>query len=247
MGPETPEKPPPEKTASVVGEEAAPSWQYLLNGLWASALRLEEAMHVSWDDPTYITPQWRKGRLPVLRIPATMQKNVTEEEIPLLPWFEQLLLETPEADRTGWVFRPASLNTQHGRKPVVERPLADWVGKVIAAIGEAAGVIVEPARGTPPPPPAVAKGKKPKPPRRCKGYVPAKYASAHDLRRSCADRMEAAGVPLEVVSRVLRHASMETTRRHYAPGNVQRDAGLLREKLGTVLGTATRLEAEEVT
>ena len=60
---------------------------------------------------------------------------------------------------------------------------------------------------------------------------PAKYASAHDLRRSLAERMYDAGVPEREVSRVMRHASSETTRRHYAPGNVQKSAGVLREKM----------------
>ena len=41
-----------------------------------------------------------------------MQKNDTEEEIPLLPWFEKVLLETAECERTGWVFNPASLQPE---------------------------------------------------------------------------------------------------------------------------------------
>ena len=59
-----------------------------------------------------------------------------------------------------------------------------------------------------------------------------KYASAHDLRRSCAERLLDARVPPLTIARVLRHESWETTRRHYAPGDVQKDAGLLRELLG---------------
>ena len=38
----------------------------------------------------------------------------------------------------------------------------------------------------------------------------------------------------EAVQAVLRHASYETTKRHYAPGDVQKQAGVLRMYLGTV-------------
>ena len=38
-------------TAKVVGDDAAESWKHVLRGLWASALRLGEIMHVSWEKP----------------------------------------------------------------------------------------------------------------------------------------------------------------------------------------------------
>jgi len=194
-----------------VGDEAADSWEYVLNGIWESGLRIGELMHVSWDDENEILPVWKRGRLPVLAIPHDRQKNAIEESIPLLPGFESLLMETPGDDRNGWVFNPLSLETKVGRKPRHERASAEWVGKVITRIGKRAGVVVTPA----------------------KGETPAKYASAHDLRRSLAERLYDAGCPEREVSRVMRHASAQTTRRHYAPGNVQKAAGVLREKLAT--------------
>ncbi len=60
---------------------------------------------------------------------------------------------------------------------------------------------------------------------------PTKYASAHDLRRSCGERLRNAGVPPLVICRVMRHSSWETRRRHYAPGDVQEDAQVLRRVL----------------
>lgn len=197
-------------TAAVVGGSAAGSYRHILNGLWESGLRLGELMHMSWDMPNTIQPVWHRGRLPVLTIPASMQKNDTEEAIPMLPAFEALLLKTPEAQRTGWIFNPHLLRP--GKK--IERPSAEWVGKMITKIGEKAGVIVDTGDET--------KGR------------PKKFASAHDLRRSCAERMLDAGVPPMVIARVLRHASWETTKRHYATGNVQKDAGKLRACLGTL-------------
>ena len=199
-------------TASVVGEAAAPSWTKVLRGLWESALRLDELLHVSWDRPGAIRPVWTPNQLPILDIPAAMQKNDTEECIPLLPWFEAVLLETPVEERGGWVFEPESLQTRMGRKPRLARPDAEWVGKVIARIGKAADVVVEPADE--------------------RTGRPTKYASAHDLRRSCGERLRNAGVPPLVICRVMRHSSWETTRKHYAPGDIQQDAAVLQRLLG---------------
>ena len=125
-------------------------------------------MHVSWDDRNMICPEWPKRRHGVLNILAAHQKNATEEAIPLLPEFEAVLLETPENERTGWVFKPESLQNRVGRKPRTGRPDAEWVGKVISRIGEKANVVVHPGD-------------------RATGR-PAK-SPAHDLRRSCADRL----------------------------------------------------------
>ncbi|QDU92727.1 Tyrosine recombinase XerC [Lignipirellula cremea] len=200
-----------DKTASIVGEEAAKSWRYLLRGLWESALRVDELMHVSWDEENTIRPIWKPGKLATLAIPHHKQKNATEEEIPLLPCFEILLLETPEAERTGWVFNPVSLQTKVGRRVRQKRPDAEWTGKVISRIGKAAGVIVEQGN---------AETGKPK-----------KFASAHDLRRSCADRLLDAGVPPTNIARLLRHSNWQTTQRYYAMGEVQKDARIIRELL----------------
>ena len=64
-----------------------------------------------------------------------------------------------------------------------------------------------------------------------KGSGNPKFASAHDLRRSCVERLINSDVPEHEVAKVLRHADVETTRRFYAPGTVQQSAGIIREKL----------------
>lgn len=197
-----------EAVPQIVGESAAASWSHVLRGLWTSALRLEELMHVSWDKPGTIRPTWNKGQLPVLKIPAALQKNDTEEHIPLHPWFESLLLETPLVQRTGWGFNPRSLQVRLGRAGETSRPDAEWVGKVIARIGKQANIEVEPADA--------------------RTGRPIKYATAHDLRRSFGERLREAGVPPLVICRVMRHSSWETTRKYYAPGKVQGDAQVLR-------------------
>ena len=196
-------------TSKVVGREAAESWKYLLRGLWESGLRLGELLEVHWTDWQHIVPIWNAGAYPVLAIPHDKQKNATEEAIPLLPGFELLLQETPADLRDGWCFKPASLQSKVGRKPRCERLSVEWVGKVISDIGEKAGVIVEPA----------------------KADKKAKFASAHDMRRSCADRLVADGVAERDVTAIMRHADPNTTRRHYAPGSVQRSAANIRSRL----------------
>lgn len=198
-----------DKTAEVVGDEAGDSWKYLLRGLWESGLRLGELMDVHWTDRECIVPDWESGALPVLAIPHEKQKNETEESIPLLPGFELLLQETPVAARTGWAFKPASLQEKAGREASGERLQTELVGKVIGRIGEKAGVVDQP--------PKVDK--------------PAKFASAHDLRRSCAERLVADGVAERDVMAVMRHADANTTRRHYAPATVQRSAANIRSQL----------------
>ena len=159
---------------------------------------------------------WKDGQHTILDIPAAMQKNDTEESIPLLPCFEDVLLLTPAKERKGWVFNPISLQTRLGRKVRHSRPEAEWVGKVIAQIGKAAGVEVEPSDE--------------------RAGRPTKFATAHDLRRSCGERLREAGVPPLVICRVMRHSSWETTRKHYAPGNIQNDAEVLASILGTKTG-----------
>tara|TARA_R110002073_G_scaffold148228_3_gene301259 strand:- start:27082 stop:28338 length:1257 start_codon:yes stop_codon:yes gene_type:complete len=205
----------------VVGDDAADSWKRVLHGLWESALRIEELMNVAWDHEGAIVPQWTDGELPLLRIPAAMQKNDTDEDIPLLPGFEKLLLETPSDQRTGWAFEPVSLQLQYGGKPQYSRLESGWVGKVISKIGKEAKIEVAPEDK--------------------KTGLPAKFASAHDLRRACGQRLRNAGVPPLVICRVMRHSSWETTRRHYAPGDVQKDAetlvAFLEEKVAPIDGS----------
>lgn len=198
-------------TPKITGEEAAESWRYVLRGLWESGLRIEELMNLSWDDHRYIVAVWKRGAHPVLAIPANMQKNDTEEAIPLVPGFEAVLLEIPPENRHGWVFNPYSLQSRLGRRPKQRRPQAEWVGKIITRIGEAAGVIVKPASGK----------------------VPAKFASSHDLRRSFAERMYDAGLPEREITRIMRHSDPKTTQRYYAEGNFQKSAGVVRVYLGT--------------
>lgn len=130
-----------EATAGVVGDEAAESWKHVLRGLWESALRLEEMMHVSWDLPATIRPVWKDGQLPILDIPAAMQKNDTEENIPLLPWFESLLLETSPEKRRGWISSLCPCSFESGGRSVTTVPMRSGLARWWLGLGRLRGLL----------------------------------------------------------------------------------------------------------
>lgn len=179
-------------------------------------------MQVSWDQPDTIKPVWREGKEPTLLFPAEAQNNNKHQETSLLSGFEALLLKTPEEERSGYIFNPISLRTKRGSEPKPGRPKAEWVGNVIGRIGKKSGIVVVPAN--------------------TRTGAPAKYVSAHDLRRTCGQRLQDAGVPIAIISNVLRHGSSATTKKHYIQGNVQNDAKMLKEIMGK---TAVEDELDE--
>jgi len=80
------------------------------------------------------------GRRPSFRIYAEAQKARRDEILPMTPDFAQFLTETPEAHRSGQVFK---LARERGGNPIgVGR-----AGANIAAIGKKAGVVVNKADG----------------------------------------------------------------------------------------------------
>ena len=141
----------------VIAPGAVESWRHYLTGLWLSGLRLEESIALSWDheDRPHVV---LTGRRPMLRIPGDCQKNGKDQLCPITPDFAEHLLATPEAERTGPVFRPLL--------PSGSRADGAKAGRMISLIGELAGVNVH----------THAKSGK------------VKFASAHDLRRSFGTR-----------------------------------------------------------
>ena len=201
-------------TPKIVGDSVADSWTYLLRGVVNSGLRLGELMNFSWDIPQTIQPRWGRGRLPVLWFPGYLQKNKKTETVPMVPWFEEFLHETPLDERTGWVFEPGSLQVQLGRPIQQERPDAEWVGRVVSRIGKKAGVIVDEGD-----------------PRTGRGV---KYASTHDLRRTFAVRLHQSRIPPHLITKLMRHSDYRVTERYYISETTQQDAGQIRDILGSV-------------
>ncbi len=115
------------------------TWQHFLTGLWLSGLRLEESTVLSWDyDAPFAVDL--SGRHPRFRIYAEAEKGHQDRYLPMTPDFAEWLLQIPEDEREGVVFKLERLDT--GGHLGVKR-----VGRTVSRIGKAAGVIVNKAEG----------------------------------------------------------------------------------------------------
>ena len=114
-----------QSTAGIVGAEAAPVWKYYLRGLWWSGLRLGESLMLFWDRQDRLCVDLHCKR-PMLRIPAELEKGHKDRLLPIAPEFAKFLEETPEAQRTGQVFR---LDGIRGSSLM---PQQSWVGKIVS-------------------------------------------------------------------------------------------------------------------
>ncbi|MBX3438255.1 MAG: site-specific integrase [Planctomycetaceae bacterium] len=149
----------------VIGELAAPSWRFLLEGLWWSGLRLGEALDLWWDRDDRLRLDFSiDPRFPMLQIPSELEKGNKDRLTPVAPEFARFLESVSLDQRRGRVFR---LKTQRGADRQLSLP---YVSKRITDLGRAANVRVS------------ERGK-------------VKYASAHDLRRSFGDRWAARVMP----------------------------------------------------
>ncbi len=77
----------------------------------------------------------------------------------------------------------------------IERLTKERVGRVIALIGQEANIVVQEADDD--------------------SFKRLKYASAHDIRRGCAQRLINQGVSAETLKLVLRHSDFATTEKFY--------------------------------
>lgn len=126
-------------TSKVVGDASAGSWKLLLCGLWASGLRLSEAMALRWDQQPGCVCVLLNGKKSVLAFDMGSQKSGKVQLVPLAP--EAVGLLEPLQKPAGYVFTPI------GRSG---KPIARWtveVGRIITAIGREANVCVNPATG----------------------------------------------------------------------------------------------------
>lgn len=114
-------------------------WQRYLTGLWLSGLRLEESTVLSWDDEAPFIVDL-SGRRPRFRIRGEAQKNGRDQYLPMTPDFATWLLQTPQDEREGLVFKIERLDTSEG-------VTAKRVGRLVSKIGRKAGVIVNKTDG----------------------------------------------------------------------------------------------------
>jgi integrase len=154
-------------------------------------------MDLWWDRPDRLYPVFPKKGRPMLHVPGELEKGNSDRLLPIAPEFALFLMETPEAERTGPVFK---LTGRRRGRP--GRPLPHRVSEIVSEIGEKAGVRVY---------------VDPKDPERVK------YASAHDLRRAFGERWAARLMPAQLME-LMRHESIETTLRFYVGTDAQRTA-----------------------
>jgi integrase len=93
-----------------------------------------------------------------------------------------------------------------------QRPTPDTACRTISEFGRRAAVVVKASASSP------------------------QYATAHDLRRTCAQRLLSAGVSPLTVQRIMRHSSLAVTLAHYSQAVIEDDARELESKLGRTFG-----------
>ncbi|WP_437188334.1 tyrosine-type recombinase/integrase [Planctomicrobium sp. SH668] len=114
-------------------------YKFFLEGLWWSGLRLQESLHLDWQDDTNLCVDLDRAR-PVFRIQATNDKGGKYRILPMAPEFAQQLALVPETERVGAVFK---LPGRRGEG----YHLADRVGHIVSMIGKAANVRVSEQAG----------------------------------------------------------------------------------------------------
>ena len=153
-------------------------------------------MALSWDDDDPFAVDLT-GRHPAFRIDAKAQKARRDERLPMTEDFFALLMETPEAERTGKVFKLNGLQTGTAITP-------KRVCHLVSKIGKKAGVVVATAE----------RRRKDKKTGKVVPVTVKKFASCHDLRRSFGTRWAKRVMPA-VLQRLMRHANIATTMKYY--------------------------------
>jgi len=111
--------------------------------------------------------------------------------------FYNLIMETPEAERVGKVFKLDGMLT---RTPITP----PRVSLIVSAIGKKAGVVVA----------TVEKRRRDRATGKLTTTTVKKFASAHDLRRSFGTRWAKRVMPA-VLRRLMRHSDVATTMKYY--------------------------------
>jgi len=184
------------QAAPKVRPDDAAVWIRYLRGLHLGGLRLEESLALSWDDDAPFAIDL-SGRRPAFRIAAEAQKARRDERLPMTEDFYRLIMQTPEAERTGRVFKLDGLQTA---LPITPKRVC----RVVSAIGKKAGVVVA----------TLEKRVKDKETGKLVTVQVKKYASAHDLRRSFGTRWAKRVMPA-VLQRLMRHSEVATTLKYY--------------------------------
>lgn len=194
----------------VVGEDSADSWKFMLHGFWTTGLRLGECINLRWDYEPDGVCVVLDGKHSVLAFDAGSQKSGKVQHVPLAPEAVELL--EPRQRPAGYVFNPR----RPDGVPIARSTLR--IGKMISAIGKAAGVVVDPATG--------------------------KTATAHDLRRAFGSRWSKLVMPA-TLKELMRHSSIETTMTYYVQQSARVTSSELWAARGNILGNTEGATDEE--
>jgi integrase len=201
-----------EASTKVVENAAAESWKFYLRGLWLSGLRLSESLTLAWEStPDAIVVDMTSHR-PMLRIPAEAEKGFQNRTFPLTPDFARHLQIVPERERRGRVFNllAAAAGTLF--------PARRWdIGRLVAKIGMAAGVVVDERR----------KGDE----------TIRKFATAHFCRRSFGQRWALRLIPA-VLQALMRHEDVSTSLTYYVGKHAETMVDTIWATEGSDLGSA---------
>ena len=126
-------------------------------------------------------------------MPKTVKNWLTRAGINREAEFRSSTGEIPDAEISALRKNAERRQSQTAQRS--PRPAPEKVGRIISDIGKAADIVVQ--------------REDPRTGRR------KKFASAHDLRRGCAQRLINAGVSAETLKVIMRHASFATTEKHY--------------------------------
>jgi integrase len=194
----------------VTGKESAGSWRFLLEGLVLSGLRLGQALQLSWEIEAPVHVENLDGRHPIIVIAASDQKGHRDTELSMDVPLINRLRQVPNQQRTGFVFSPK------GKRGVIRNK--NRASGIICAIGKKAGIVV----GT-----GLKRRKNKKSGEwEVLGTQP-KFAGAHDLKRTCGQRMLERGVPAPMVAKLLQHKTFDTTQRHYLSDDARKTSEYL--------------------
>jgi len=163
-------------------------------------------MNLTWNRDGLLTMDFGSKR-PLFDIKPELNKNRKAEQFPMAPEFYAMLMETPEAERRGYVFDP---KRKRETSFATGRMHATRVSELISEFGRQAGIKTVDRENGP------------------------RFASAHDLRRSFAFRWAKRVMP-PILQKMMRHADISTTMEFYVIQDENQTADAVWDAVGSAL------------
>ena len=172
-------------------------FSFFMWGLWLGGLRISEAHRLTWDESGFYVDLEREYPMFVIR----EQKNKRKQMLPMAPEYAEHLDQVPSIRRTGFVYKLRRLDGKRLNLGPAKRRVAKCGEKAKVRTGDRKKVT------------KTKDGKS-------LLEIVDKTATAHDLRRSFAQRWALKVLP-QVLQQLMRHQSIETTMKYYAQINAE--------------------------